>query len=148
MQSLINRLFPPKIDRDRVLAAIAEAETNTSGEIRVVLVQHSVTDPVAEAVAEFQKLGMHKTMHRNGVLILLAPKSRKFAVIGDKGVNEICGGLFWQSIVNTMQLAFRSRKFTSGLVEGIREIGRLLAHHFPPQADTGNELPNDIIDRP
>ena len=147
MKSLINRLFPPKIDRDRVVAAIAEAETKTSGEIRVVLVHHTVDDSVAEAVGEFQKLEMHKTLHRNGVLILLAPKSRKFAVIGDKGVNELCGGTFWQDIVKTMQLAFRSRKFTSGLVEGIQEIGLLLAKHFPPQAGAGNELPNDIVER-
>lgn len=148
MKSLLNRFFPPRINRDRVLAAIAEAESKTSGEIRVVLVHHSVTDSIAEALKEFQKLGMHNTKHRNGVLILLAPKSRKFSVIGDKGVNERCGGAFWQEIVKAMQTAFRAREFTNGLVEGIQHIGTLLSQHFPPEADSGNELPDDIVERP
>lgn len=148
MKALINRLFPPKIDKERVLEAIAQAEARTSGEIRVVLVHHAVTDPIAEAVKEFQKLGMHQTLHRNGVLILLAPKSRKFSVIGDKGVNDLCGQEFWGGTVKTMQEAFRAREFTRGLVEGIGLIGELLAQHFPPEADAGNELPDDIVERP
>ena len=148
MKALINRLFPPKIDKERVLKAIAQAEARTSGEIRVVLVHHAVTDPIAEAVQEFQKLEMHKTPHRNGVLILLAPKSRKFSVIGDKGVNDLCGQAFWGGIVKTMQEAFRAREFTRGLVDGIGLIGELLARHFPPQTNAGNELPDDIIERP
>jgi len=148
MKFLFNRFFPPKINREPVLAAIAEAESRTSGEIRVVLVHHTVTDSISEAVKEFQKLGMQNTKHRNGVLILLAPKSRKFAVIGDKGVNELCGGTFWQEIVNAMQTAFRAREFTDGLVGGIQQIGTLLSQHFPPEADRGNELPDDIVERP
>ena len=148
MKSLIYRLFPPRIDRDRVLRAITEAEAATSGEIRVVLVHQAVTDAMAEAVKEFQKLGMQNTRHRNGVLILLAPKSRKFAIIGDRGVNERCGGPFWEATVKTMQTAFRARAFTDGLVEGIAQIGALLAQHFPREPDEGNELPDEILERP
>ena len=147
MKSLINRLFPPKIHKESVLAAIVHAEAKTSAEIRVVLVHHVVTDAIAEAVKEFETLGMNKTLHRNGVLILLAPKSRKFAVIGDKGVNALCGSTFWQEIVKTMQTAFRAREFTAGLVEGIHQIGLFLAQHFPPHSKLGNELPDDIVER-
>ncbi|MEI6712685.1 MAG: TPM domain-containing protein [Verrucomicrobiota bacterium] len=147
MKNWLHRLFPPKINRARVLHAISQAESKTSGEIRVVLVHHKVDDPIAEAVKEFQKLGMEKTVHRNGVLILLAPKSRRFAVIGDKNVNELCGLVFWQEIVKSMKEAFRTREFTRGLEEGISRIGALLAQHFPPEKKNDNELPNDIVDR-
>jgi uncharacterized membrane protein len=148
MKNWLQRLFPPKIQRDRVVAAISSAEANTSAELRVVIVHHAVDDPIAEAVKEFQKLEMDKTIHRNGVLILLAPSSRKFAVIGDKAVNALCGQTFWQDIVKTMREAFRKRRFTEGLEQGIREIGALLASHFPPELRNTNELSDDIVDRP
>jgi uncharacterized membrane protein len=148
MKALINRFFPPRINRERVLSAIEAAEATTSAQIRVVLVHHPVTDAITEAVREFQNLGMQNTPHRNGVLILLAPKSRKFAVIGDSGVNSLCGGTFWQDTVREIQTNFRARNFTLGLVEGIARIGALLAKHFPVEPGGGNALPDEIVERP
>jgi len=124
-------LFMPRIAHKRVLAAIRAAELKTSGEIRVLVARHRTADPVAAAQAYFHRLGMAKSPHRNGVLIFLAPRSRRFAVIGDKGVHEKCGDSFWAGLAETMSERFRRGDFTDGLVHGIERAGELLATTFP-----------------
>lgn len=134
----------PKIDHDRVVAAIAAAEKKTSGEIRVVLARHQAADPVAAAQKHFERLGMTRTRQRNGVLILLAPRSRTFAIIGDSGVHEKCGNAFWREIAAAMAAHFQRGEFTAGLAHGIERAGALLATHFPPEAGDVAQLPDKI----
>jgi uncharacterized membrane protein len=121
----------PKIDHDRVIAAIQAAEVGTSGEIRVTIARHKVEDPVVAAQAYFNKMGMADSPHRNGILIFVAPRSRKFAVIGDSAVHEKCGDAFWSSLAEAMGGYFRRGDFTAGLVHGIERAGELLAGTFP-----------------
>jgi uncharacterized membrane protein len=128
------RLFMPRIDHDRVLAAIRAAEARTSGEIRVLVARHKAPEPVKAAQGYFNQLGMAASAHRNGVLIFLAPLSRRFAVIGDSGVHEKCGDAFWTELAEAMEARFRSGDFTGGLVHGIERAGELLARHFPRTA--------------
>jgi uncharacterized membrane protein len=124
-------LFAPKIDHDRVVEAICAAEMGTSGEIRVLVARHKADDPVAAAQAYFNKTGMAESPHRNGILIFVAPRSRRFAVIGDSAVHEKCGDAFWTSLTEAMGGHFRQGRFTDGLVHGIERAGELLARTFP-----------------
>jgi uncharacterized membrane protein len=124
----------PKIDHDRVVAAIKAAEVGTSGEIRVVVARHKAVDPVAAAQAYFNKAGMANSPHRNGVLIFIAPKSRNFAVIGDTAVHEKCGDAFWTSLAGAMGNHFGRDNVTDGLVHGIERAGAMLAESFPRSA--------------
>jgi uncharacterized membrane protein len=143
---MIPFFFEPKIkiDHARVVAAIGEAESKTSGEIRVVVSRRKIAAPVAEAQKQFERLGMTATPHRNGVLILLAPRSRNFAVIGDTAVHEKCGDAFWAELAAAMTEHFKNGFFTTGLLHGIERAGALLAEHFPRAPGDKNELPNDI----
>jgi uncharacterized membrane protein len=138
--------FQPKIkiDHAEVVAAIAAAELKTSGEIRVVISRRKIVEPVAEAQKQFERLGMTATSHRNGVLILLAPRSRTFAVIGDTAIHEKCGNVFWTELAAAMTVHFKRGDFTAGLVHGIDRAGALLAEHFPRTPDDRNELPDEI----
>jgi uncharacterized membrane protein len=132
------------IDHDRVIAAIQAAERRTSGEIRVVVSPEKTEEPVALAQREFERLGMTKTAARNGVLILIAPATRQFAVVGDAGVHEKCGDTFWSEVAAAMAAEFQRGDFTAGLVLGIERCGTLLAEHFPRTGDDKNELPDEI----
>jgi uncharacterized membrane protein len=136
--------FISQLDEAKLVAAIAEAERKTSGEIRVFLSHKKPDDAVAAAQHAFDRLGMARTHHRNGVLIFVAPKARKFAVIGDAGVHQRCGDEFWTALAAEMSGHFRKAEFTSGILHGIRKAGELLASHFPRRPDDVNELPNDI----
>lgn len=134
----------PKLDHPRVVAAIVAAELHTSGEIRVVVARHQAADPVAAARKQFERLGMTRTQHRNGVLIYLAPRSRTFAVIGDTAVHQKCGDAFWSELTAAMSGHFQRGDFTAGLVHGIERAGALLAQHFPRAEGDHNELPNQV----
>jgi uncharacterized membrane protein len=121
----------PAIDHDRVVSAIRAAEEKTSGDIRVLMARHKVADPVVAAQNYFNSEGMANSPHRNGILIFVAPVSRRFAVIGDLAVHEKCGDAFWTSLAQAMEGYFRSGDFTAGLVHGIERAGELLAKTFP-----------------
>ncbi|NOX87435.1 MAG: TPM domain-containing protein, partial [Calditrichaeota bacterium] len=92
----------------------------------------------------FQKLKMHKTALRNGTLIYLALNNKKFAIFGDKGINEKVPENFWEDVKDVMAEHFKQNKFTEGLVAGIGMIGNKLKEFFPYQSDDVNELPDDI----
>src|SRR5690349_12725330 len=123
--------FLSKLDHDKVVAAVRAAEQKTSGEIRVFISRHSPEDPIAEAQRDFDKLGMGKTKEKNGVLIFVAPRARKFAVIGDSGVHAKCGNAFWQALASEMTGHFKAGAFTEGIIHAVTKAGELLAEHFP-----------------
>jgi len=136
--------FIDQLDNDKIVAAVRVAEEKTSGEIRVFITHHTVDDPVVAAQAQFDKLGMTRTRHRNGVLIFVAPRARKFAVIGDTGVHQQCGAGFWEMLAAEMTSHFKQSNFSGGIIHGIQKAGELLAAHFPPEPGDSNELPDTI----
>jgi uncharacterized membrane protein len=127
-----------------ILAAVKEAENQTSGEIRVHIETSCEEDVLDRAAWVFKKLGMHKTAERNGVLFYLAVKDRKFAVIGDAGINSKVPAGFWDDVKDLLLKRFRDGKFTDGLSEGIIMAGEHLKKHFPHKKDDVNELPDEI----
>ena len=139
--------FIRELEHDRIVKAIKECEAKTSGQIRVFL-QRGVFDEdvVARAQKKFFQLGMQKTQQRNAVLILVAPRMQKFAVVGDEGVHQKCGEKFWQELVEKMRQHFLREEFTDALVEAIESVGQLLARSFPKTGDSKNELPDDVIE--
>jgi uncharacterized membrane protein len=123
--------FIKQLPHDTLAGVLREAEQKTSGQIRVLISHKSVNDPVATAQKEFVRLGMTKSPERNGVLIFVAPRTHKFAVIGDEGVHAKCGDVFWQELAKAMTEYFRKSEFTEGIIHGVRKAGELLAEHFP-----------------
>lgn len=136
--------FFTKEQQNRILESVREAESETSGEIRVHIETSCSEDVLDRAAWIFKKLGMHKTAERNGVLFYLAITDRKFAIIGDAGINAKVPDTFWDETKELLQKNFREMKFTEGLGEGILMAGHQLKKHFPHRADDINELPDDI----
>jgi uncharacterized membrane protein len=136
--------FLERLEHSRIVRAIADAEKLTSGEIRVFVQRGELDDPVVAAREQFEKLGMTATRERNGILIFVAPRAQKFAVIGDTGIHERCGDAFWEQLVQRMREHFKAENFTDALVHAIHETGNLLSQHFPCGPDDRNELPNTI----
>ncbi|MFW5832053.1 MAG: TPM domain-containing protein [Prolixibacteraceae bacterium] len=124
--------------------AIRVAETNTSGEIRVHVEKHCKEDVLDRAAYIFEKLEMHKTELRNGVLFYLAIEDQKFAILGDAGINQKVSDNFWDEIKEEVISNFKEGLFAKGLSEGIVKAGEQLKVHFPYQEDDINELSDDI----
>lgn len=138
------RLFFTKEEQQKIVAAIKEAELNTSGEIRVHIENHCKEEALERAAELFYDLKMNHTAARNGILFYLAVKDRKFAIIGDEGINKEVEHDFWNDIKDEMISNFKENKFAEGLIAGILKCGDKLKEYFPYQNDDINELSDEI----
>ena len=122
------RLFTPA-DVSEMEQAIRAAESSTSAEIRVHIEDKLAVDARDRAAFIFEKLGMHATDARNGVLVYIAVESRKFAIIGDVGI---------------LTEHFKRAEFKAGIVSVIAHIAQPLSIHFPRKNNDQNELSDTI----
>ena len=131
--------------QQEIIAAIKEAEKNTSGEIRVHIEKNCKEDVLDHAAFIFDELEMQKTALRNGVLIYLAVEDRKLAILGDAGINLKVPKGFWDEIKDLMITNFKEGKFTEGLSQGIILAGEQLKKHYPHDKENDeNELSDEI----
>lgn len=136
--------FLTKDQQALIIQTISDAENNSSGEIRIHLESTCKEDVLDRATFIFKKLKMHKTALRNGVLIYLSVQDRKFAILGDVGINIKVPEGFWDQIKDMMISNFAKGEITTGLTEGIMMIGEKLKKFFPITRDDNNELSNEI----
>mgnify|MGYP006368869409 FL=1 len=136
--------FLSKAEEQEIVLAIVEAEKNTSGEIRVHIEEHTEKSPLERAQEVFFELKMDETQDRNGVLFYVCVSDKKFAILGDKGINEAVESDFWDCTKDTVIANFKEANFKKGLVEGILRAGERLKKYFPFQSDDTNELSNEI----
>jgi uncharacterized membrane protein len=139
--------FLSKLQHDRIVQAIGEVEAKTSAQIRVYIQRGKLNgDPLVAAQKKFQRLGMHKTSERNGVLIFVAPRVRKFAVVGDQAIHEKCGEPYWQRVVELMREHFRNERFSDAIVDAVRDIGQVLSAHFPRRSISSERLTDEVVE--
>jgi uncharacterized membrane protein len=139
--------FLNKLEHDRIVEAIREQEARSSGQIGVYVQRGELSgDPVEAAQKRFQKSGMHKTRHRNAVLIFVIPRAHKFAVVGDEAVHSRCGNDLWNRVVEKMQAHFKQERFSDAIVDAIHDIGQVLAEQFPRSGGEKNELPDEVAE--
>lgn len=137
--------FFSKEEEKQIVAAIKTAELKTSGEVRVHLDDEEIEDIKERAVFVFDSLGMKKTKDRNGILLYINPKTKKFLVIGDEGIHEKVGQDFWEKISVAMKSSFSIKAYAPGVINAINDIGSELLQHFPYDKQTDeNELDDEI----
>ena len=143
MSTMTNPFTPD--EQQRIVNAIQQAEKATSGEIRVHVEPHCTNaDPVQRAIEVFARLGMHQTKEQNGVLFYLAHIDRKFAILGDSGINAKVPTDFWETTKDLLRNHFAAGQYVEGLSRGIERAGQQLKQYFPYASDDTNELTDDI----
>jgi uncharacterized membrane protein len=128
----------------KLVLAIQEAEKNTSGEIRVHIEKETQKPPMERALEVFELLQMHKTELRNAVLFYIAVESKKFAILGDEGINNVVSNDFWNNEKELMLNYFSQGQFEKGIELAIVEVGNKLKAFFPYQKSDSNELTDEI----
>ena len=132
-------------DELAIVQAIQEAEKKTSGEVRVHIEKKCPKkDPIKRAINLFQKLRMHKTNLRNGVIVYVATEDHLLAIWGDEGIHAKVGQEFWENTLITLQKDFKTNQIKNGLTKALLDIGEKLQQHFPYQKDDKNELDDSI----
>ncbi len=138
------RAFLSDDDLEAIARAVTEAEGHTSAEIRVHLDHACAGSALPQAIKVFERLGMHKTAERNGVLVYIAVTDRKLAVIGDTSIHARVGEAYWQGLVDAVLLRMRQQQSRDGLVHAVSELGVALGRHFPRRPDDTNELSDEV----
>jgi len=146
MFSYKDLIFLNKAEEQKVVEAIKSAEKQTSGEIRVHIESKVKKDEdiMACAIKKFEEIGMHKTKDRNGCLIFIDLINKRFAIIGDKAINEKVETNFWTDTAKLLNSFFKERKYADGLCAVINLIGERLKKYFPYQSNDINELQDEI----
>lgn len=132
-------------EQHRIVDAIAEAERRTSGEICVQITPRCWGNPYKKALKTFYKLGLINTERRNAILIFIAYKSHKFAIIGDEGINNCVPEGFWNEALQQLGDKLKTGEPCQGLCKAIHQIGEQLSAYFPADKEDNNELSNEII---
>jgi uncharacterized membrane protein len=138
-------------DLEEIAAAIAGVERVADAEVRVHLERRvrrtrgTTPDPLTRAQALFHGLGMHRTRHRNGVLLYLALDDRKLAIVGDEAIHARVGDTYWTRVRDTMVEHLRASSPRAAVVKAVEDLGRVLAEHFPrrPEDEPG-DLTNEV----
>ena len=132
-------------EQQRIREAIADAEKHTSGELRVCLEKTCSEEVLDRAAKYFYQLDMDKTKLRNGVLIYIAVVDRKFAIIGDAGINAVVAPDFWDSTKEDMLSHFKTGDIVEGIITGLKIAGEQLGKYFPYDVNSDtNELSDDV----
>ncbi len=126
--------FLSALEHDRIHQAIRSAEEGTSSDIVLYISHRRIEDALAEAHLEFRKLRLEQATARNSLLIFLAPKSQKFAVVGGTALHEKVGQAWWDDFVALLTRHFKEGKYTDGLIAALEQASLALKAHFPATA--------------
>lgn len=133
-----------KEQKRTIAEAIQQAESLTSGEIRVHLDRFGSNNPMEKATKTFERLGMTRTKERNGVLIYLCFSKHQVAILGDRGIDEKVPEGFWNEIYLLLVDHFKKADFTEGICKAVLKIGEKLSAFYPHRTDDVNELSNEL----
>jgi len=129
-----------------MVEAIRSAEKQTSGEVRIYMEQHcAFINPIDRAKEVFLDLEMFKTKDRNAVLLYIATKDKQLALLGDEGIYQKMGQVFWDNEVKQMLAEFKQDHFIDGVCKIIGDVGQALKTNFPYEEDDKNELDDGIV---
>lgn len=138
------RNFFTSQEQQQLINAISKAELKTSGEIRLHIENFCFGSELKSAERVFKKLKMQQTAERNGVLIYIATLSKKIAVVGDEGIHQKLGDVFWKDLVSNLIQEFKVNNKADALAKSIVICGEKLGQYFPRKDGDSNELSNEI----
>ncbi len=127
-----------------IVKAIGEAEKNTTAEIRVYLSKRWLDrHPYHRAKTLFFKHGMDQTKHRNGTMLYVNLRCKKFAIFGDEGIHQKVGQSYWDLIAKNLALDLKSTHSENAIARAVFSVGEKLKEFF---ASDGTENPNELSD--
>jgi putative membrane protein len=100
----------------------------------------------ARALALFRTGAEARTRGATGVLLYLSLDEHRAEIIADRAIHARVEPDVWGAAMAALLAATRDGRPGDGMAEAVRQIGIVLAEHFPPRADDTNELPDRLIE--
>lgn len=112
---------------------------------RLIVSQKTMQRKVHErALRHFVESGVYNTVHRTGILIFISALEHRVELLADSGINELIPAEQWDKLVQHIVQGIKEHKPADYLIEAIEECGEILSENFPLQAETVNELADEI----
>lgn len=127
-----------------LVEAIQQAESHSTGEIRVHIDSNTEGDNAKMAFEVFKTLCENQTAEQNAVLIHVNFERKYLTIIGDTGIHQKVKQHFWDCLHDKTTAAFSQGRYFEGLKNAILETGQELKKFFPITTENINELPNEI----
>lgn len=100
-----------------------------------------------DAAIRHFKVGAERRTHgRTGVLLYVSMREHRAEIVADESIAAKVEAEVWGEAMADMLGEIRQGHLDEGLAAGIRDVGAVLAQHFPRDADDENELPDRLIE--
>lgn len=99
----------------------------------------------AAAVRHFRVGADRRTHGRTGVLLYLSMREHRAEIVADEAIAGKVDAEVWGQAMADMLAEIHQGRVAEGLAAGVRDVGKVLAEHFPRGADDINELPDRLI---
>ena len=134
---------------DKIASTIAQVEQGTSAQIRVCIREERDHDEAGLSIEdiakrEFLKLGMDKTVGRNGILLFILFEEHKFYVYGDTGIHKRVHPETWEDVAATLKEHFKHGNYEAGIQDALKKIISHVHTEFVSTSDT-KELSNEVV---
>lgn len=105
------------------------------------------TSRVHEQAIKHFKVGAERRTHgRTGVLIYLSMREHRAEIVADRPIAEKVDAEVWGEAMGDMLAEIKQGRIAEGMAAGVRDVGFVLAQHFPRGEDDENELPDRLIE--
>jgi putative membrane protein len=99
-----------------------------------------------QAVRQFKVGAERRTTGRTGVMIYLSMREHRAEIVADESIAAKVPAEVWGEAMADMLSHIRKGQIAEGLAAGIRDVGFVLAEHFPRGEGDVNELPDRLIE--
>ena len=101
---------------------------------------------VHERAIRHFKVGAERRTHgRTGVLIYVSLKEHRAEIVADEPIAEKVSAEVWGEAMADMLAGIKQGQLAEGIAAGVRDVGAVLAAHFPRDEEDTNELPDRLI---
>lgn len=99
-----------------------------------------------QAVRQFKVGAQGRTAGHTGVLIYLSMREHRAEIVADESIAAKVPAEVWGEAMGDMLSQIRKGCIAEGLAVGVRDVGFVLAEHFPRGSEDVNELPDRLIE--
>ena len=100
----------------------------------------------ARAVDLFKVGTEAKTLGRTGILLYVSLREHRADIVADEAIAAKVAPSVWGDAMEALVERVRAGQPGAGMAEAVRQMGVVLAEHFPKGDDNPNELPDRLIE--
>jgi putative membrane protein len=100
----------------------------------------------ARAIDLFKVGTESKTLGRTGVLLYLSMREHRAEIVADESIASKVAPEIWGDAMLALLEHVREGRPGEGMAEAVKQMGVVLAEHFPKGSENPNELPDRLIE--